>query len=128
MRRLIIKIVISLILIIATILVVYYFKQNKQTDDLKEITIIVVNKNEEEIINDTYEVKKESLFDILDENYEIRYKEDIYGKVLYDIENIKTDFYTSYIAIYINDEYSNLGISSIILKDNMVITLKETII
>ena len=128
MRRLIIKIVISLILIIATILVVYYFKQNKQTDDLKEITIIVVNKNEEEIINDTYEVKKESLFDILDENYEIRYKEDIYGKVLYDIENIKTDFYTSYIAIYINDVYSNLGISSIILKDNMVITLKETII
>ncbi len=50
----------------------------------------------------------------------------MYGKTLYDIEWIKTDFFTSYVAIYVNDEYASVGISSITLEDGMRIKLKET--
>jgi hypothetical protein len=95
------------------------------------ITIILFD-YEKEISNRSYDLnkdqatKKDALFNLLNNNYQIRYETSIYGVTLLDIDSIKTDFRNSYIAIYIDDKYSNFGISSINLYDGMKISLKET--
>ena len=95
------------------------------------ITIILFD-YEKEISNKSYDLnkdqatKKDALFNLLNNNYQIRYETSIYGVTLLDIDSIKTDFRNSYIAIYIDDKYSNFGISSIKLYDGMKISLKET--
>ena len=95
------------------------------------ITIILFD-YEKEISNRSYDLnkdqatKKDALFNLLNDNYQIRYETSIYGVTLLDIDSIKTDFRNSYIAIYIDDKYSNFGISSINLYDGMKISLKET--
>ena len=77
-------------------------------------------------LNKDQATKKDALFNLLNNNYQIRYETSIYGVTLLDIDSIKTDFRNSYIAIYIDDKYSNFGISSINLYDGIKISLKET--
>ena len=102
-----------------------------QNEITYNITIILFD-YEKEISNKSYNLsknqatKKDALFDLLNNNYQIRYDTSIYGVRLLDIDSIKTDFRNSYIAIYIDDKYSNFGISSINLYDGMKISLKET--
>ena len=102
-----------------------------QNEITYNITIILFD-YEKEISNKSYNLsknqatKKDALFDLLNNNYQIRYDTSIYGVRLLDIDSIKTDFRNSYIAIYIDDKYSSYGISSINLYDGMKISLKET--
>lgn len=104
---------------------------NNEKEITYNITIILVD-YEKEISNKSYKLnkdlalKKNALFNLLNDNYQIRYETSIYGVTLLDIDSIKTDFRNSYIAIYIDDKYSNFGISSINLYDGIKIKLKET--
>lgn len=68
----------------------------------------------------------DTLFDLLYSNYEVTYEETGYGILLLGIDDIQTDFTSTYIAIYINGEYSNLGLSSIILEEENVYSFRET--
>ena len=103
----------------------------EKNEIIYNITIILFD-YEKEISNRSYDLnkdqatKKDALFNLLNNNYQIRYETSIYGVTLLDIDSIKTDFRNSYIAIYIDDKYSNFGISSINLYDGMKISLKET--
>ena len=65
---------------------------------------------------------------MLEKNYKVRTSTSIYGYILLDIDDIKTDFKTTYIAIYVDDNYSNVGISGIVLYDGMRIAFKEMVI
>ncbi len=104
---------------------------NNPVNDSYNITIVLFD-YEKEISNKSINIKKEdalekgALFNILNDNYKIRYETTIYGVLLLDIDSIKTDFKSSYIAIYIDDKYSSYGISSIKLYDGMKISFKET--
>ena len=63
---------------------------------------------------------------LMSENYEITYKDDQYGSLLLGINDIQTDFVSTYIAIYIDGEYSNYGLSSIELKEGSTYSFRET--
>ena len=89
-------------------------------DEYGTVTIEIVNKDGF-LITDRISFEEDSdLFNILRYNYEIEYIEYSIGVVLLCIESICTDFNNSYIAIYINGDYSNYGLSIIPLKDGSI--------
>lgn len=126
----IIKILISISLICICISLFIVFNNLKGKDEKGiDVTIILKDKNNNVCVDDTYHNNNNlSLVELLKTNYEVRMEKSTYGYILYDFEEIKTDFKNSYLAIYVNDQYSNYGISGIVLKDDMVILFKETII
>ena len=63
---------------------------------------------------------------MLNENYKIRYEDSTYGVKLLDMESIKTDFKTTYLAIYVDGKYSSKGVSYIELHNGIIIEFKET--
>ncbi|MCR4898051.1 MAG: DUF4430 domain-containing protein [Acholeplasmatales bacterium] len=125
----IIKILISISLICICISLFIVFNNLKGKDEKGiDVTIILKDKNNNVCVDDTYHNNDLSLVELLRANYEVRMEKSTYGYILYDFEEIKTDFKNSYLAIYVNDQYSNYGISGIVLKDDMIILFKETII
>ena len=125
----IIKILISVSLI-GMCIAAFIISNNLKGKDEKgiDVTIKLVDKEDNIHVNDTYHNNELSLVDLLKDNYVVRMEKQTYGYVIYDFEDIKTDFHNSYLAIYVNDNYSNYGISNIALKDDMVILFKETIL
>lgn len=125
----IIKILISISLICICISLFIVFNNLKGKDEKGiDVTIILKDKNNNVCVDDTYHNNDLSLVELLKTNYDVRIEKSTYGYIIYDFEEIKTDFKNSYLAIYVNDQYSNYGISGIVLKDDMVILFKETII
>lgn len=89
------------------------------------ITIIVIDETGKKVIEDTllfYEGDK--LVEILDEHYTIRTKRFGDAEVIFEINEIKTDFVKTYFAIYVNDQYAEVGISGIDFKDGDTIMFK----
>ena len=85
------------------------------------ITIQVIDKNGIETINENYIFdESDSLFEILNNNYNIAYREYTVGIILLCIEEVCTNFDSDYIAIYIDGEYSKYGISIIPLEDQKI--------
>ena len=139
MKKLIIKIIISVVIITLAIIGISLYNQkyknkkpanndttNSETIASISVTIIAYDIDKNKICDDKYDGKNKTLFDILNENYDIRYDETSLGVRLFDFESIKTDFKTEYIAIYVDNKYSNKGISYIELHDGIIIELKET--
>ena len=128
MRKLIIKILVSLILIgiaIGTFFIINHISNSGSG----RINIKVYDINETMVSDKDIEFKRDDkLIDLLEKNYTIRTSSSKYGLILYDIDSIKTDFTTTYIAIYIDDKYSNYCISSIKLYDGMRISFKEMVV
>ncbi len=128
MRKLIIKIIVSLILI-GIAIGTFFIINNISNSGSGTLNIKVYDINENIVSDKDIEFKKEDkLIDILENNYQIRTSNSTYGIVLYDIDDIKTDFTTTYIAIYIDDKYSNYGVSGIKLYDGMRISFKEMVV
>ena len=128
MRKLIIKIIVSLILI-GIAIGTFFIINNISSSGSGTLNIKVYDINENMVSDKDIEFKKEDkLIDILENNYQIRTSNSTYGIVLYDIDDIKTDFTTTYIAIYIDDKYSNYGVSGIKLYDGMRISFKEMVV
>ena len=127
MKKLIIKIIISLILIgisIGTFIIVNNINNKRENEANINISLYDIN---DELISskDIVAKKDDKLLDVLNNNYKIRTSESIYGAIIYDIDEIKTDFKNTYIAIYVDDKYSNVGISGIKIYDGMKISFKE---
>jgi len=127
MKKLIIKIIISLILIgisIGTFIIVNNINNKRENEANINISLYDIN---DELISskDIVAKKDDKLLDVLNNNYKIRTSESIYGAIIYDINEIKTDFKNTYIAIYVDDKYSNVGISGIKIYDGMKISFKE---
>jgi len=127
MKKLIIKIIISLILIgisIGTFIIVNNINNKRENEANINISLYDIN---DELISskDIIAKKDDKLLDILNNNYRIRTSESTYGAIIYDIDEIKTDFKNTYIAIYVDDKYSNVGISGIKIYDGMKISFKE---
>mgnify|MGYP006916092309 FL=1 len=133
-KSLIIKIVISLVILVAAILTVHFInkkiKDNSKSKSDGVITVIVIDVNEIEVSHEDLSFSKDdTLWDILLDFYgdTLVYEEnELYGIKLLGICNINTDFVNSYLALYVNDGYSNYGISSIPLEDGMVLKIIET--
>jgi len=126
MKKLIIKIIVSVILIGISIGTFFIVRNLNKNDSDGLINIKVYDINDVLVSDKDIEFKKDDKFiDILENNYTIRTSVSTYGYILYDIDDIKTDFKKTYIAIFIDDKYSNVGISGIVLYDGMRVSLKE---
>lgn len=130
-KSLLVKIILS-ICVIACFAGVLIYQKSKQKPASKAdgvVTIVVVNKSGYEVINKNIEFSKgDNLVDLLDENFKIVTEDGMYGKIILSIEDVVTDFETSYLAIYVNDEYSQVGLSYIELKDKLVVKFVETVL
>lgn len=138
-KRNLLKILIAIILISINVLVFIIIRNSNKPDsldnesnesDLVSINMILIDRNSAVIFDEIKEVEnKECVFDILVRYHDVRSTDSAYGKVIFDIDSVKTKFYSeSYIAIYINDTYSSYGISSIYAEEGMKITFKEVIL
>jgi hypothetical protein len=115
---------------------VYYILQNQGADYDGQITIIIHDGNQivtEDVVSYS---KGETLLDIMNEEFDLvcanaSYKPSnecqdlLFGSpVILEIDDLKTNWKDNYFAIYINDNYSNLGIEMISLIDGDIIQFK----
>lgn len=128
MNKKVLKIFITIILIIVA--VTSYLLLTKPNNEGKgEFVFELIDKDNNTLISETISFSAtDTLLTILDAKYDIRYENSSFGALLYDINQIKTDFKNSYLAIYINGEYANVGISSVKLEDGMRITIVEVLL
>ena len=62
--------------------------------------------------------EKEVLYDVLVKYHEVRAESGTYGKVIFDIDSVKTKFYQeSYISILVNDKYSSFFASANVMPE-----------
>ncbi len=128
-KKNIIKIIFSVILLVALIGVIIHLQNESQpkTEVDGSITVIVVDINGSEKYHKVIDYYKgDDFLSLLEKNFTIIAEDDAYGKLLYGIDDVITDFQTTYLAIYINDNYSNVGISYIELEDEMIVKFVET--
>lgn len=124
----------KLILSIAALLILagsfFAFSYFKDQDVEGTITIILIDEIGDTISSEEYDfTSDDTLFDLLDENYEVGCADLSYqlssecsqniltSRVILKIDEIETDWMNTYIAIYENDEYSLNGIDNMTLND-----------
>lgn len=101
-------------------------KKNAVSQDVGTITIEIVTLDNKVNKREFNYKEGDSVWSIIKENYIVRYSETQTGVWLYDIDDVKTDFTTTYLAIYVDDVYSNYTIDGIKIKDGLVVSLRET--
>ena len=101
-------------------------KKNAVSQDVGTITIEIVTLDNKVNKREFNYKEGDSVWSIIKENYTVRYSETQTGIWLYDIDDVKTDFTTTYLAIYVDDVYSNYTIEGIKIKDGLVVSLRET--
>ncbi len=134
---------ILLILLMILTIIFSFGSTNKATSD-GHINVIVKNIDGEIISNERFEYNKDdSLYEIINDNYDLTCNESQYGHFIIGIDSITTDIYTNWIWLeiaYLNDgvsysdeiDFSNYdcqdaqtGIDQIELIDNMIVGIVE---
>lgn len=132
-----------LLILLMILTIIFSFKTNKTTSD-GHINVIVKNIDGEIISNERFEYNKDdSLYELINDNYELTCNETQYGHFIIGIDSITTDIYTNWIWLeiaYLNDgvsysdeiDFSNYdcqdaqtGIDQIELIDNMIVGIVE---
>jgi hypothetical protein len=128
------KKVIVLVVIVAIGFFGYdFFSRLPEADEMGNFTIILVDENGDIVHNEVHEFYQETgLFDVLDQQYRVGCANLSYqidetcetvfpnGHVLLKIDDIETDWYGSYIQIYVNDLPSEYGIDQIMVNNGDV--------
>ncbi|MGL4950033.1 MAG: hypothetical protein ACRC5M_06595 [Anaeroplasmataceae bacterium] len=117
-----------IILFLCITLFMKFYKNEKDID--KEAGTVTIELIDKQNISTTKQLDftiDDTLVSILENNYRTVWKKDpMFGPTLYEIENIVTDFFKDYIALYVDDNYSHVSIPTLVLKDNMKISLRYT--
>jgi len=121
------KLIITGILLVVAALSFFLSDLIRTNDDQGEITIEIVDQIGDTVHHQTTSfVEGDTLLDIMTNNFELRcannqYQPDtcatdyLIGNVILSIDGMTTDWNNNYIAIYVNDEYSNYGIDAVLL-------------
>ena len=128
MRNILIKIVVAVIVLAIAITSIVIYQSNQEPTVLADGTVtleLVSLSGKTETKQVDYQTG-DTLFGLLTENFEVVYEEGQFGVRLLGIDDVQTDFINAYIALYVNGEYSNYGISSISLEDGAVYSFRET--
>ena len=131
------KLIYSLVIILVSITSFFMYQYLDANDVDGTITVIVIDESGNEIINDEIGfLLEDELFDLIETSYEVGCANSNYklsddceatvlqNRVLLKINEVETDWMNTYIAIYVNDEYSTKGIDLIPLKDGNTYTFK----
>lgn len=127
------KLLISIPVIMLAVVAVFMMKSETEAESYGTVTIEVVNENGDMVIHDTLAFSEgDTLLELLQEHYTIGCADNSYnvsdvcektplgGHVILQIDDVSTNWTNSYLAIYINDEYSITGIDKISLFQNSV--------
>lgn len=123
--------------------IVLTFRDNKSKSS-GNVSIIVKDISGETVSSKLYEYNKgDSLFDILDDNFNLEYKETVYGHYLLSVDDIKTDGLNTWLWLEVGylkdgkkfsedidlDDYdvsdSSYGIDKIELKNHMILGISK---
>lgn len=134
MKKNILKIIISLIVIVAIFFTVKYITNINDGTDRCQITVIVVDENKNEIINDKLDLKydknsKPSLLEVLKDNYTVVTGQ--YGmpiSIKKGSKELTIDESKAYIAFYYNENYASYGLDTQPYTNNDVIKLVYEVI
>lgn len=125
-RKLISSIILSIVAILILVIAFSLLGKEKRAKEQGEIKIEVIALDYSLIKAKTISFDKDdTLRSLIQDNFmRVVFEETEFGPFLKSIEGYRTpsDFST-YIAIYINGEYSTVGIGSVELKDGMQILL-----
>lgn len=119
------KILITVAMVILAMIIAVCFFSPFSTKDEGKITIEVRDLNNGLIKDkDVYYKEDDDLFSLIEKNFDnVRYDD---GMIM-DIETIKTPAdWSSFIAIYVNEQSSVCGLSDIVFKNGDVISFRET--
>lgn len=127
------KLVVSTVILILAVVSFFMLKEEAKAESFGQATIIIIDESGLEIIHDEIKfVEGQTLFEVLEENYTVACANDSYrisdvcekttfgGHVILQLDTIETDWYNSYISIYVNDTYSTSGVDLISLTDGEV--------
>lgn len=136
------KIFISIILLACLGLTIYYLSDKSPeavvTDEaIGEIQFKLFDESQSLVVDNSLAIyKDDTLYTILNRNYDItcadqRYQEDntcsykfIFGYAILGIEDISTNWYDTYLSIFINNELAVIGVSGLIPEDGDLIEIK----
>lgn len=133
------KVVLTIVILLIGITAFFYFSTPKETEANGLITVELVGRDGsiESVKSIDYD-EGYTLFDVLDDNYELLCADAAYkpstscnkvtmnGRVVLGMDSVETNWTNSFIAIYVNDVYSVVGIDSIIINDNDVFRFEYT--
>lgn len=114
---------IAVLVLTAALLIWYGISQlNKPEQSEGTFVFELIDKDNTKLIRDEVEFKKsDNLVTIMIEKYDVKYENTTYGTWIQDINNVigETSYY---LALYINEEYSSIGVDDVVLIDKMVIS------
>jgi len=116
----------------------FWFSSLNRNDVYGEIDIVLVNSIGETVLNETIEFEEDdSLFSVLNDNFTIACGDINYnistecsstfnGRVILKINDVESNWWENYLAIYIDDTYSNNGVDNIPLEDGKTYKFQYT--
>lgn len=108
------KLLLTAVAIVVLIFAFYIYKKNLDSENEGEITIIVVDSQKCEVVNQiVIFVKDDNLYKILERNFQIEVK----NKMLMGIEGVNADTKNYFLKIYVNCQAANYGINDIKVKN-----------
>lgn len=134
------KILLSVIVLAVGIGSFLYFSTPKETKANGFVTIELVDENGTIVVNENVDLEAgDTLFDVLSRNHTVYCanaaykpttdcKESVNGRVILGIDDVTSTWTTSFIAIYVNDEYSNYGIDRISLEKDTTYRFEYTVV
>lgn len=126
-NKIIFGIIIALVAIVIICGVVYidFNSSDEISDTMKEISIMVYDKDNKEVFNERINTDEQYLSSALEktENLDIQMQDSEYGKYITSIQGISEgdNYYWSY---YINEEYATVGVSNCEIKDGYIYSFK----
>ena len=131
------KLILIVFVLILGIYGYLYFSAPINGDTQGGITVVLIDDSGAKIDTQIFEFSEEtSLYDLMNENYDLgcanlSYNLDeecgtiiLNSHVILKIDNVVTDWNSSYIQIFVNDVPSEFGIDDIMLKDETIYTFK----
>jgi hypothetical protein len=132
------KLVVTVIVISLAGIVFFISSQISRSNQDGTLTVVVVDEGGETIIDDILSFNEgESMVEILDSEYFIQCGDGTYqptdcsnmpsfGRTLLIFEDVETDWWNTFIAIYVNDQYSSSGIDDIEPKEGAIYRFEFT--
>lgn len=122
-------IIYTVLAVIALALSIVILNTPNKAKDNGEVTIEVISISDEVIKSKEIKYKQnDTLKDLIVSNFnEVYFEDSSYGPFLKNIEGYVTPAdYSTYISLYINNEYSLVGIGDITLSDGLIVSLVIT--
>ena len=127
MRNWIIKIAVLVVAVAIAVTTVLLFQKNNDpaADAAGSITVELTDlsgRSERHVLTFS---EGDSLESLLQKHFDVVYDQGQYGAVLMGIDFIRTDFKTTYVSIYVNDQYATYGLSGLKPVDGYVYSFRE---